>query len=45
LDRLNFLADEPWDEVDDDDRIRVRWFGHPFGACANLPGQPHDRYA
>ena len=30
--RLNFLADEPWDEVDDDDRTRVRWFGHPFGA-------------
>src|SRR4051794_30295682 len=30
--RLNFLADEPWDELDDDDRTRVRWFGHPFGA-------------
>jgi hypothetical protein len=30
--RLSFLADEPWDEVDDDDRMRVRWFGHPFGA-------------
>ena len=30
--RLNFLADEPWDEVSDDDRTRVRWFGHPFGA-------------
>ena len=28
--RLNFLADEPWDEVEDDKR--VRWFGHPFGA-------------
>ena len=27
--RLNFLEDEPWDEVEDD--IRVRWFGHPFG--------------
>jgi uncharacterized cupin superfamily protein len=31
MDRLNFLADEPWDEVDDDDLIRVRWFGHRFG--------------
>jgi len=28
--RLNFLDDEPWDEVHDD--RRVRWFGHPFGA-------------
>ena len=28
--RLNFLADEPWDEVGDD--VRARWFGHPFGA-------------
>ena len=28
--RLNFLEDEPWDEVEDD--MRVRWFGHPFGA-------------
>ena len=28
--RLNFLEDEPWDEVEDDKR--VRWFGHPFGA-------------
>jgi len=27
--RLNFLADEPWDEVNDDVN-RVRWFGHPF---------------
>jgi hypothetical protein len=26
--RLNFLEDEPWDEVEDDKR--VRWFGHPF---------------
>jgi hypothetical protein len=25
--RLNFLDDEPWDEVGDD--VRVRWFGHP----------------
>ena len=30
--RLNFLADEPWDEVSDEDRTRIRWFGHPFGA-------------
>ncbi|HTZ06954.1 MAG TPA: cupin domain-containing protein [Gaiellaceae bacterium] len=30
--RLNFLDDEPWDEVNDDGRSRVRWFGHPFGA-------------
>lgn len=28
--RLNFLQDEPWDQVDE--RQRVRWFGHPFGA-------------
>ena len=28
--RLNFLEDEPWDDVEDDKR--VRWFGHPFGA-------------
>jgi uncharacterized cupin superfamily protein len=28
--RLNFLADEPWDQVRED--FRVRWFGHPFGA-------------
>jgi uncharacterized cupin superfamily protein len=27
--RLNFLEDEPWDEVEDDKR--ARWFGHPFG--------------
>jgi hypothetical protein len=27
--RLNFLRDEPWDQVNDD--LRVRWFGHPFG--------------
>ncbi len=26
--RLNFLQEEPWDEVEDDKR--VRWFGHPF---------------
>jgi uncharacterized cupin superfamily protein len=28
--RLNFLDDEPWDEIADD--VRVRWFGHPFEA-------------
>lgn len=28
--RLNFLDDEPWDEVSDEQR--VRWFGHPFQA-------------
>jgi uncharacterized cupin superfamily protein len=28
--RLNFLDDEPWDEVNDDGR-RNRWFGHVFG--------------
>jgi uncharacterized cupin superfamily protein len=45
--RLNFLDDEPWDEVGDD--IRVRWFGHPFGAdmlgaslWEFLPGSPED---
>jgi mannose-6-phosphate isomerase-like protein (cupin superfamily) len=45
--RLSFLADEPWDEVNDDDRMRVRWFGHPFGADVLgaslrelLPGSP-----
>jgi uncharacterized cupin superfamily protein len=26
--RLNFLDDEPWDQVHDE--RRVRWFGHPF---------------
>ncbi len=26
--RLNFLEDEPWDEVEDD--LRRRWFGHPL---------------
>ena len=29
--RLNFLEDEPWDQVDENNRERVRWFGHPFG--------------
>ena len=28
--RLNFLADEPWDEVEE--KRRARWFGHPLGA-------------
>ena len=27
--RLNFMDDEPWDEVGDG--FRLRWFGHPFG--------------
>jgi uncharacterized cupin superfamily protein len=43
--RLNFLEDEPWDEQDDEKR--VRWFGHPFGAdmlgaslTELLPGVP-----
>ena len=27
--RLNFLEDEPWDEVEDN--VRARWFGHAFG--------------
>jgi uncharacterized cupin superfamily protein len=31
MQRLNFLADEPWDE-NDDDGTRARWFGHAFGA-------------
>jgi uncharacterized cupin superfamily protein len=31
IQRLNFLDDEPWDEVDDGVH-RTRWFGHPFGA-------------
>jgi uncharacterized cupin superfamily protein len=45
--RLNFLQDEPWDEVDNSSR--VRWFGHPFGTDqlgASLieyqPGMPGD---
>ena len=45
--RLNFLEDEPWDEVHDHERIRVRWFGHPLGAdmlgaslTELLPGSP-----
>ena len=28
--RLNFLQDDPWDQVTEE--LRVRWFGHPFGA-------------
>jgi uncharacterized cupin superfamily protein len=45
--RLNFLNDEPWDEVHTDGSTRVRWFGHPFetnmlGASLIelLPGTP-----
>jgi uncharacterized cupin superfamily protein len=30
--KLNFLEDEPWDQVDDEHGVRTRWFGHPFGA-------------
>jgi uncharacterized cupin superfamily protein len=47
--RLNFLEDDPWDEVEDDLGIRSRWFGHPFGTDmlgASLrelaPGSPGD---
>ncbi len=43
---LNFLDDEPWDEVQDDVQ-RVRWFGHPLGTnmlgaslTELLPGSP-----
>lgn len=49
MQRLNFLQDEPWDEVDEERGIRFRWFGHPFGADAlgaSLrelgPGSPED---
>ena len=45
--RLNFLDDEPWDEVNNEHRRRFRWFGHPFetdmlGASLIelLPGTP-----
>jgi uncharacterized cupin superfamily protein len=45
--RLNFMDDEPWDEVHDEGRRRARWFGHPFetdmlGASLIelLPGAP-----
>jgi uncharacterized cupin superfamily protein len=45
--RLNFLDDQPWDEVEDEARKRTRWFGHPFGAdklgaslIELLPGAP-----
>jgi uncharacterized cupin superfamily protein len=45
--RLNFLHDDPWDEVNEDIGLRVRWFGHPFGAdmlgaslIELLPGSP-----
>ena len=32
--RLNFLEDEPWDEVEDDKR--ARWFGHVRRAPLDL---------
>ena len=32
MERLNFLNDEPWDEIDPADGTRRRWFGHPLGA-------------
>jgi uncharacterized cupin superfamily protein len=32
--RLNFLADEPWDETKDQEKIRIRWFGRAFGTQA-----------
>jgi uncharacterized cupin superfamily protein len=45
--RLNFLDDEPWDELEDEAGRRTRWFGHPFGAdklgasvFELLPGAP-----
>ena len=45
--RLNFLDDDPWDQVDDEFGVHVRWFGHPFGADMLgaslrelLPGSP-----
>jgi len=48
--RLNFLQDEPWDEVDEALATRNRWFGHPFEADilgASLrelgPGSPGGR--
>jgi uncharacterized cupin superfamily protein len=47
MQRLNFLDDEPWDEVQD--RHRVRWFGHPLGTdmlgaslIELLPGGPEE---
>ena len=47
---LNFLEDEPWDETNDDLRMRRRWFGHPLGTdmlgaslTELLPGSPGDR--
>jgi uncharacterized cupin superfamily protein len=49
MQRLNFLDDEPWDQVDEESRTRVRWFGHPFetdmlGASLIelLPGAPRE---
>ena len=47
MQRLNFMQDEPWDEVDEKNRQRARWFGHAFeadklGASLTelLPGAP-----
>ena len=47
LRRLSFFDDEPWDEADEKQRRRARWFGHPFetdmlGASLIelLPGAP-----
>ena len=49
MSRLNFLTDEPWDEMHDDLQFRTRWFGHPLGADMLgaslrelLPGSPGD---
>ncbi len=28
--RLSFFGDEPWNEVNEEGRTRVRWFGHLF---------------
>jgi hypothetical protein len=39
--RLDFLEDEPWDEVEDDQR--VRWFGHPSTKGSSLASSCHVR--
>jgi uncharacterized cupin superfamily protein len=48
--RPNFLNDEPWDEIHDDERIRTRVFGPSLGADTLgaslhelLPGSPGFR--
>jgi mannose-6-phosphate isomerase-like protein (cupin superfamily) len=48
--RLNFLEEEPWDEVHADLRMLRRWFGHPLGTdmlgaslTELLPGSPGGR--